>query len=123
MSGLGAVECRVHRVSGLCPLAEHSFEFCKLTTIRGPWLLLAAGPLPVAAGISGLVESEQRIGRIDGAADIDAAATLIVGAMHGQILPRMLFSPPGSPASMPTGLAGRLAETVLRGIAPQSRQP
>jgi len=32
-------------------------EFRKLTTIRGPWLLLAAGPLLVAAGISGLVES------------------------------------------------------------------
>jgi len=32
-------------------------EFRKLTTIRSPWLLLAAGPLLVAAGISGLAES------------------------------------------------------------------
>ena len=32
-------------------------EFRKLSTIRSPWLLLAAGPLIVAAGISGLVES------------------------------------------------------------------
>jgi ABC-2 type transport system permease protein len=32
-------------------------EFRKLSTVRGPWLLLAAGPLLVVAGISGLVQS------------------------------------------------------------------
>jgi ABC-2 type transport system permease protein len=34
-----------------------SSEFRKLGTVRSPWLLLAAGPLTVAAGITGLVES------------------------------------------------------------------
>lgn len=32
-------------------------EFRKLATIRGPWLVLAAGPVLVVAGITGLVES------------------------------------------------------------------
>jgi ABC-2 type transport system permease protein len=32
-------------------------EFRKLSTVRSPWLLLAAGPLIVVAGITGLVES------------------------------------------------------------------
>jgi ABC-2 type transport system permease protein len=32
-------------------------EFRKLTTIRAPWLLLAAGPVLVVAGITGLVAS------------------------------------------------------------------
>ena len=32
-------------------------EFRKLSTVRGPWLLLAAGPLIIVAGISGLVAS------------------------------------------------------------------
>jgi ABC-2 type transport system permease protein len=32
-------------------------EFRKLSTVRGPWLLLAAGPLLVIAGITGLVQS------------------------------------------------------------------
>ena len=32
-------------------------EFRKLSTVRGPWLLLAAGPVIVVAGISGLVAS------------------------------------------------------------------
>jgi ABC-2 type transport system permease protein len=32
-------------------------EFRKITTVRGPWLLLAAGPLIVVAGVTGLIES------------------------------------------------------------------
>jgi ABC-2 type transport system permease protein len=38
-------------------LAMIRSEFRKLGTVRGPWLLLAAGPLLVVAGISGLAES------------------------------------------------------------------
>ena len=69
------------------------------------------------------LRAEQRLGRIDQAADIDAAVTLVVGAIHGQILPRVLFSPPGSPITAPPELAGRLAATVLSGIAPGSPRP
>jgi ABC-2 type transport system permease protein len=32
-------------------------EFRKITSIRGPWLLLALGPLIVVAGVTGLVQS------------------------------------------------------------------
>jgi ABC-2 type transport system permease protein len=32
-------------------------EFGKLSTVRAPWLLLAAGPLVVLAGVTGLVQS------------------------------------------------------------------
>src|SRR5215467_4184405 len=38
-------------------LPEMRSEYRKLSTVRGPWLLLAAGPLLVVAGISGLVQS------------------------------------------------------------------
>jgi len=65
------------------------------------------------------LHAEQRLGRVDAGADIDAAASLIVGAIHGQILPRILFNPPGTPITTPPGLAARLAETVLHGIAPK----
>ncbi len=68
--------------------------------------------------LSAYLYAEQRVGRIDPAADVDAAATLIVGAMHGQVLPRVLFSPPGGRVTIPASLAARLAEVVLRGIAP-----
>jgi len=72
--------------------------------------------------LTAYLRGEQRLGRIDAAADIDAAAALIVGAMHGQILPRVLFTPPGSPITVPPGLGARLADTVLAGIAPGARR-
>jgi AcrR family transcriptional regulator len=79
------------------------------------------------AGLPAILDSylraEQHLGRIDEAADIDAAVTLVVGAIHGQILPRVLFSPPGSPITAPPELAGRLAATVLGGIAPGRSRP
>src|SRR5262249_12735413 len=60
---------------------------------------------------------EQRIGRLDPAADVEAAAVMLVGALHGLVLPRVLFSSPGNtPVPLP-GIAERLADTILRGIA------
>jgi AcrR family transcriptional regulator len=81
-----------------------------------------AGPAGLPAILTAYLRAEQRLGRIDEAADVDAAVTLVVGAIHGQLLPRVLFSPPGSPITTPPDLAGRLAETVLSGIAPGSRR-
>ena len=75
------------------------------------------GPAGLPAILTAYLRAEQRLGRIDEGADVDAAVTLVVGAIHGQILPRVLFSPPGSPITPPPDLAGRLAETVLSGIA------
>jgi AcrR family transcriptional regulator len=72
--------------------------------------------------LTAYLRGEQRLGRIDAAADIDAAASLIVGAMHGQILPRVLFAPPGTPVTVPAGLSARLANIVLEGIAPGARR-
>lgn len=66
----------------------------------------------------GYLRAEQELGRVDGGADTDAVAMLVVGAIHGQVLPRVLFSPPGTAVSMPSGLAERLAQAVVTGIAP-----
>jgi AcrR family transcriptional regulator len=73
--------------------------------------------------LTGYLRAEQQLGRIDDAADIAAASTLIVGAIHGQVLPRLLFNPPGTPLSIPPDLSSRLADTVLGGIAPGSSHP
>ena len=100
----------------------------------------AAGPDPAAAseaagdaafagqaGGRGLPElltryllAEQRLGRIDPGADVTAASTLIVGAIHGQVLPRVLFAAPGTPFSVTPGLGARLAQVVLDGLAPKA---
>jgi AcrR family transcriptional regulator len=74
--------------------------------------------------LSAYLRGEQRLGRIAAGADIDAAVILVVGAIHGQVLPRVIFSPPGAPiAATPSDVPGRLAETVLAGIAPVSAAP
>jgi AcrR family transcriptional regulator len=66
------------------------------------------------------LRGEQRLGRIDADADLDAATSLIVGAIHGQVLPRVLFAPPGPRPATPPGLAAQLATTALRGLAPRT---
>jgi hypothetical protein len=76
------------------------------------------GPRGLPDLLTAYLRDEQRLGRIRPSADIGAASILIVGAIHGQIVPRLLFSPPGSTVSTPPGLAARLARTVLDGIAP-----
>jgi AcrR family transcriptional regulator len=81
------------------------------------------GQAGLPAILTTYLRAEQRLGRIDETADIDAAVTLVVGAIHGQILPRVLFSPPGSRITAPPELAGRLAATVLSGIAPGPPRP
>jgi AcrR family transcriptional regulator len=77
----------------------------------------SGGPRGLPDTLRGYLLAEQRLGRIDQAADIDAAVTLIVGTIHGEILPRVMFAPPGRAVTTEPGLAGRVADTILRGIA------
>ena len=66
------------------------------------------------------LQGERQRGRIDAGADLDAATSLIVGAVHGQVLPRVLFAPPGVRPATPPGLAAQLARTALRGLEPRA---
>ena len=66
------------------------------------------------------LQGERQLGRIDAGADLDAATSLIVGAVHGQVLPRVLFAPPGTRPATPPGLAAQLARTALRGLEPRT---
>jgi ABC-2 type transport system permease protein len=62
-------------------------EFRKLATVRGPWLLLAAGPLIVVAGITGLVVSGGNVhdpalaGQAYAHVGLAAICTLIFGVL------------------------------------------
>jgi len=67
--------------------------------------------------LGGYLRGEQRLGRIAATADVEAVVILVVGAIHGQVLPRLIFSPPGTVLTTPADVPGRLAETVLAGIA------
>ena len=63
------------------------------------------------------LHAEQQLGRIAAATDVEAVVILVVGAIHGQVLPRLIFSPPGEEIDTPADVPGRLAETILAGIA------
>jgi ABC-2 type transport system permease protein len=68
-------------------LCQIRSEFRKITTVRGPWLLLAAGPLIVVAGITGLVVSGGNVhdpalqGRAYAHVGLAAICTLIFGVL------------------------------------------
>ena len=75
-------------------------------------------PRGLPALLTDYLLAEQRLGRIDAEADIGAAVALIVGTIHGEVLPRVMFAPPGTRITIAPGLAERVAATILRGIAP-----
>jgi AcrR family transcriptional regulator len=77
------------------------------------------GPAGLPELLTRYLLAEQRLGRIDPAADVEAVSTLIVGAIHGQVLPRVVFATPGDPITFPAGLGARLAGAAMRGLAPR----
>ena len=86
----------------------------------------SAEPRPAEPGQAGLpdlltgyLRGEQRLGRIDADVDVEAVSTLIVGAIHGQVLPRVVFATPGEPITFPSGLGQQLAGAAMRGLAPR----
>jgi AcrR family transcriptional regulator len=76
-------------------------------------------PRSLPEALTHYLRAEQRLGRIDPAADVDAATQLIVGAIHGQVLPRVLVTP-GEPITPPPGIGTRLAAAAMGGLAPRS---
>jgi len=86
----------------------------------------SAGRGPAEPGQAGLpdlltqyLRGEQRLGRIDADVDVEAVSTLLVGAIHGQVLPRVVFGTPGEPITFPAGLGEQLAGAAMRGLAPR----
>jgi AcrR family transcriptional regulator len=77
-----------------------------------------SGPRGFPEILRGYLAAEQRIGRIDQAADVEAAVTLIVGTIHGEVLPRVMFNP-GSQVTVSPDMARRVTQTILAGIAPR----
>jgi hypothetical protein len=78
------------------------------------------GPRGLPDILRGYLSAEQRLGRVDADADVEAAMSLIVGTIHGEVLPRVIFAPPGIRVTTPPDLPGRIAQTVMTGIAPRT---
>ena len=78
------------------------------------------GPRGLPDILRGYLSAEQRLGRVDADADVEAAMSLVVGTIHGEVLPRVIFAPPGIRVTTPPDLPGRIAQTVMAGIAPRT---
>jgi AcrR family transcriptional regulator len=81
------------------------------------------GPRGLPDILRGYLRAEQQLGRVDQGADIEATVALVVGTVHGEVLPRVMFAAPGSQIAVPPNLADRIAQTVMAGIAPQQPGP
>jgi AcrR family transcriptional regulator len=75
-------------------------------------------PRSLPDALAHYLRAEQRLGRIGAAADVDAATQLIVGAIHGLVLPRVLVTP-GEPITPPPGAGDRLAAAAMGGLTPR----
>ena len=64
------------------------------------------GPRGLPDILRGYLRAEQRLGRVGRAVDIEATVALVVGTVHGEVLPRMLFAAPGSQVTISSGPAG-----------------
>jgi hypothetical protein len=83
-------------------------------------------PDPVAGGqglredLANYLRAEQRLGRLAGDADANAAATMLIGACHELILPHLFSGSARVELQVPPGFATDLVATVLDGIGPAS---
>jgi AcrR family transcriptional regulator len=83
-------------------------------------------PNPTAGGrglqeeLTQYLRAEQRLGRLAGDANVDAAATMLIGACHELILPQLFSGSEHVEVQVPPGFATELVATVLNGIGPAS---
>lgn len=81
-------------------------------------------PNPIAAGrglradLADYLRAEQQLGRIAARANVDAAATMIIGACHELVLPDLFRGPAATVSPVPAGFVDDLVTTVLDGIGP-----
>ncbi|GIH27827.1 TetR family transcriptional regulator [Acrocarpospora phusangensis] len=68
------------------------------------------------ADLTEYLRAEQRLGRLSPAANPEAAATMLIGACHELVLPRMFFQGDQTPADIPSGYIDGIITTLLHGI-------
>jgi AcrR family transcriptional regulator len=86
----------------------------RLDTLPNP----AAGGQGLREDLANYLRAEQRLGRLAGDANVDAAATMLIGACHELILPHLFSGSAHVELQVPPGFATGLVATVLNGIGP-----
>jgi AcrR family transcriptional regulator len=86
----------------------------RLDTLPNP----SAGGQGLREDLANYLRAEQRLGRLAGDADVDAAATMLIGACHELILPHLFSGSARVELRVPPGFTTGLVATVLNGIGP-----
>ena len=77
----------------------------------------AAGGPDLRTQLADHLRDERALGRIAAGADVDIVATMVIGACHELVLPRVFAGDTG-PLRVPPGFAAGLARTIVDGIRP-----
>jgi AcrR family transcriptional regulator len=97
-------------IAGLLAQPKVFARFSALTEGDNHWGLRPA--------LAGYLRAEQNLGRIAPHANVDAAATMIVGSCHELVLPHLFQQSAAGPLHVPAGFVDDLVNTVLNGIRP-----
>ncbi|MDP9861589.1 MULTISPECIES: TetR/AcrR family transcriptional regulator [Streptosporangium] len=126
-AGAGTVEdnLRAYIAHGVALHAAIMPAFAGLIARPEVLSLFAGLPNPVGTGLglrvalAGYLRAEQDLGRLRREVNVEAAATMIVGACHELVLPGLLFHGSAAPpVQVPPGFVDDLVTTVLNGIGP-----
>ncbi|MDP9845375.1 TetR/AcrR family transcriptional regulator [Streptosporangium lutulentum] len=125
-AGVGTVEANLHAylTHGVALHTAILPAFAGLLSRPEVLALFAGMPSPVGDGLglrahlARYLRAEQDLGRVARDIGAEAAATMIVGACHELILPRMFFGSAATPAQVPPGFVDDLVAIVTNGIAP-----
>jgi AcrR family transcriptional regulator len=88
----------------------------RLNTLPNP----TAGGRGLREDLAEHLRAEQRLGRLASDADVDAAATMLIGACHELILPHLFSGSARVEVQVPPRFATDLVATVLNGIGSPS---
>ncbi|MEU6738629.1 TetR/AcrR family transcriptional regulator [Streptosporangium sandarakinum] len=128
-AGEGDVEANLRACVGYGLALHAAFlpAFAGLLSQPEVMRLFDAMPNPLGDGhglkaiLAGYLRAEQDLGRLSPDASAEAAAMLIVGACHEQVLPRLLLGsgPAPAKAEAEADFAEDVVTTLMRGIAPR----
>ena len=93
----------------------------RFAAIHDPSVEMQRGGL--RAALAEYLRAEQQLGRIDRESSVDAAATMIMGACHELVLPRLFQGSPASELDVPPDFVDDLVTTVLHGIIAERPEP
>jgi len=123
-AGEGTVEenLRAHTTRSLGVLIAILPAFAGVTSqpkvLAGSTALPIPGEAPLHSALARYLRDEQRLGRVNPAANVDAAVAMVLGACHELVLPHVFYGSPATDLIVPPGFVDQIVTTLVHGIGP-----